>query len=588
MRYTAILGPKTRAVVLSTLILLLSVTVSAQKLNPNDYCHPLQGVLGYLSANFGEMRTNHFHSGVDFKTDGAEGKRVVAVADGYVSRIFCSHAGYGRALYLNHPNGTTSVYGHLQRFTPEIEAYLEAELRRQKSNRADIYCDSTRFRFRQGEEIGRSGNSGTSYGPHLHFEIRDQKTGKTLNTLAAGLFRPKDQIPPYIFRLHYIEVDTVRGVPVHSTPQSYEVLKVDKENYQLKIKEPVKVGRNGYFVIEASDRKNEVSNTFGIYRLRGLMGGECWFEYRIQEFGFDRSRYCNAVSYYPLQERSRNEVLRLVCLEGNRAGLYPTLKNRGLISLSEGEQQFIELLVEDDCDNCSRLRFRIIGKEQRALFRATADSTLRVIDPRQTFHHREGDLQVTIPTGALYESAFYRQSKSQKSLRGDSTLIILSPSYRILESSTPLHKPIRVAIDCFVPLELRDRVCIGSRSHNGKRYRLGGGWSDGAVRGNLSSLGEIFVAADTIPPTITPRFKEDTELKNSSKISFRVGDNFAGIRSLCAYIDNRWMPVEYHTIQGTATLRLDDEIEGKKRHSVTLIVEDGCGNQRRWQGHFIR
>lgn len=558
------------------------------ELNANDYCHPLRGVSGYLSANFGEMRSNHFHAGIDFKTDGAEGKRVVAVADGYVSRIFCSHSGYGRALYLNHPNGTTSVYGHLQRFTPEIEAYLEAEQQRRKSNRADIWCDSTLFRFRQGDEIGRSGNSGTSYGPHLHFEIRSQKTGKTLNTLAAGLFRPKDQIPPYIFRLHYIEVDTVRGVPIHSAPKTYEVLKVDREHYQLKIEEPVKVGSNGYFVLEASDRKDDVSNTFGIYRLRGLREGKCWFEYRIDAFSFDRTRYCNAVSYYPLQERSRNEVLRLVCLDENQEGLYPTLKNRGVISLAEGEQEKIELLVEDDCENCSRLRFRIIGKGQEERFRATADSTLRDIHPRAEFRHREGDLTVTIPAGTLYEPTFYRQAKSERSMRSDSTLIILSPTYRILDGSIPLHKSIRVAIDCFVPLELRKHVCLGRRSTNGKRYRIGGRWEEGAVRGNLSSAGELFVAADTLPPRITPRFQEGENLEKSSKISFRVSDNFAGISSLYAYIDGRWRAVEYHSIKGTATLHLGPEIGGRKSHSVTLIVEDGCGNQSRLKSHFIR
>ncbi len=586
MRHASLLG--LRAAWAGALLLCATLTSTAQELNPDDYCHPLQGVSGYLSANFGEMRENHFHSGVDFKTDGAEGKRVVAVADGYVSRIFCSHAGYGRALYLNHPNGTTSVYGHLQRFTPEIEAYLASEQLRRKSNRADIWCDSTLFRFRQGDEIGRSGNSGTSYGPHLHFEIRSQKTGKTLNPLAAGLFRPKDQIPPYIFRLHYIEVDSVRGVPIHSAPQTYEVLKVDKEHYQLKIKEPVKVGHNGYFVLEASDRKDDVSNTFGIYRLRGLKGSECWFEYRIDAFSFDRTRYCNAVSYYPLQGRSRNEVLRLVCLEENHAGLYHTLKNRGIISLTEGEQEQIELLVEDDCGNCSRLRFRIIGKAQKELFCASADSTLRVIHPQKEFRHREGDLTVTIAAGTLYEPTFYRQSKSERSLRSDSTLIILSPTYRILEGSIPLHKSIRVGIDCFVPLELRKHVCFGRRSMSGKRYRIGGRWEEGAVRGNLSSVGEIFVAADTLPPRITARFKEGANLEKSSKISFRVSDNFAGINSLYAYIDGAWSPVEYHAIKGTATLRLGPEIGGRKSHAVTLIVEDGCGNQSRLKSHFIR
>ena len=235
-------------------VLLLAVSSTtqlsiAQELNPEEFCYPLKNVAGYYSANFGEMRPNHFHSGVDFKTDGAEGKPVVAAADGYVSRIFCSSGGYGRALYLTHPNGTMTVYAHLQRFTPEIEAYLKEHRLRQKKNRADIYCDSTLFRVRQGEEIGRSGNSGGSYGPHLHYEIRDLKTGRTLNPIAAKVIRPKDQIAPYIFRIHYVEMDTLRGVPIHSSLRTYEVEKVDETWGKRRLAYAINYKTEGWYVL---------------------------------------------------------------------------------------------------------------------------------------------------------------------------------------------------------------------------------------------------------------------------------------------------------------------------------------------------
>ncbi len=208
-------------------LLLFPLCVQAQQLDTARYCFPVKNVAGYYSANFGEMRPNHFHSGVDIKTDGTVNKPVVAAADGYISRIFCSPSGYGRALYITHPDGTTSVYGHLLRFAPAVEEYLLAERYRQRKNRIDLYCDSTRFRVKRGEEIARSGNSGSSFGPHLHFEIRDNRTGRTLNTIAAGIIRPKDGIPPYIQRIHYIEVDTVKGVPVEARRHSYDVARSD-------------------------------------------------------------------------------------------------------------------------------------------------------------------------------------------------------------------------------------------------------------------------------------------------------------------------------------------------------------------------
>lgn len=572
-------------------VLLLAVSAStqiapAQKLNPEEYCYPLKNVAGYYSANFGEMRSNHFHSGVDFKTDGAEGKPVVAAADGYVSRIFCSSGGYGRALYLTHPNGTMTVYAHLQRFTPEIEAYLKEHRLRQKKNRADIYCDSTLFRVRQGEEIGRSGNSGGSYGPHLHFEIRDLKTGRTLNPIAAKVIRPKDQIAPYIFRIHYVEVDTLRGVPIHSALRTFEVEKVDDKNYRIKQHDPIEVGRNGYFIFEGSDRKDDVSNTFGIYRLRGFWNDDCYFEYRMEGFRFDQTRYCNAVSYYPLQTTSRNEVLRMCCLEGNRPEFYATLKNRGIVSLGASQRASLKIVAEDDCGNFSQLSVSLIGKTDERLFQAKTDTLSRIVNRQQTFRHEEDNLQVTIPAEALYESILYRQSRSTKPLRRDTSIVILSPVYRVADGSIPLHKPMQISIKCFVPKELQSHTTLASRNRKGQLYSLGGKWQHGRVSGALSSFGEIFVAADTIAPRITPQFRTEEALSEKSRLRFKISDNFSGINSLTALVNGEWIPVEYHPIQGIATLEPGQYYPLGEKISIVLRITDGCGNTAQWRGSF--
>ena len=154
------------------LSLFVAFSAAAQSPNPADYDFPLRDVAGYYSANFGEMRPNHFHAGTDFKTDGVEGKPVVAVADGYVSRVSQSPTGYGLALYVTHPNGTTSVYGHLSRFRKDIADFAFSERHRLKQSRVDLYCQADQFPVKRGEEIARSGNTGSSQGPHLHFEVR--------------------------------------------------------------------------------------------------------------------------------------------------------------------------------------------------------------------------------------------------------------------------------------------------------------------------------------------------------------------------------------------------------------------------------
>lgn len=590
MRHSHCLAQQTVliATLLSITLLLHPAPLAGQKLNPEEFCSPLKNVAGYFSANFGEMRSNHFHSGIDFKTDGTEGKPVVATADGYISRIFCSSGGYGRALYINHPNGTMSVYAHLQRFAPEIEAYFAQYRHRHSKNRVDISCDSTLFRVKQGEEIARSGNTGGSFGPHLHFEIRDLKTGRTLNPIAAKVIRPKDQIAPYLFRLHYVEVDTVRGVPIHSPARTYEIEKVENKSYRLKQKEPIKVGRNGYFILEASDRKDDVSNTFGIYRLRAYLDEERIFDYRMEGFRFDQTRYCNAVSHYPLQQGSRNEVLRLCRIDGNLKEFYSELKNDGIISLAPSARGELRLVAEDDCGNSSEVRVALIGKGEGEAFRAKKDTLSRVVNRRQTFRHSEDNLHVTIPAGALYESVFYHQKRSSKPLRRDTSIVVLSPTYRVLESSIPLHKAIRVEIECFVPKELQPHVTLASRNRKGQLYRLGGKWEEGRVKGSISTLGDLFVAADTIAPRIGPQFKPEEDLSRSKRLTFKVSDNFSGIASLTAFIDGRWHPVDYHAIRGTASLDLEQIAPERRDHTLTLRLKDGCGNTAEWRGLFRR
>lgn len=262
-------------------LLLCSAPVSAQHLAPEDYIFPLRDVAGLYSANFGEMRPNHFHSGIDIKTDGVTGKPVLATADGYISRIAVTPGGYGRAIYITHPNGTTSVYGHLSKFRDDIEKYVHEERYRTRRNSINLYPSADRFPLKQGEQFAWSGNTGSSAGPHLHFEIRDSRTQRTLNTISSGVIRTRDDIPPRLVKLYYVEVDSVRGVPVHARPRPVELVEKTPGRYALKQEGALSVGGRGYFILEATDRKNDVSNTFGLWRIREFADEDPIFELRI-------------------------------------------------------------------------------------------------------------------------------------------------------------------------------------------------------------------------------------------------------------------------------------------------------------------
>ena len=569
-------------------MLCAAFSAAAQSLNPADYDFPLRDVAGYYSANFGEMRPNHFHSGTDFKTDGVEGKPVVAVADGYVSRILQSPSGYGLALYVVHPNGTTSVYGHLSRFRSDIAEYVKAERRRLKQSRVDLYCKAGQFTVKRGEEIARSGNTGSSQGPHLHFEIRDSRTGKTFNIIEQGIVKPKDTISPYIMKVHYIEVDSVGGVPLNSRPETYAVHKADNTTYRTAQKTPIKVGRNGYFVVETSDRKNDVANTYGVYNLVAKIDGKAVFEYRNDGFTFDLSRYCNAVSYYPIQRSSRNEAMRTAMLQGGTDYFYPTLVNRGVVTTAEGQIREVEFVVTDDCGNTSTLQFQIEGKPDAECFKGETPQGAHIVHYDRDFVGSVDDVvNVVIRKGSLYESIAMKMGRSDVVIKADSSVKVLSPAYAIHDENTPLHTAIGLVFKAEVEKALQPYTTLAMVRSDGRLSYVGGRYRSGNISVRTSSLGTYCVVADRTAPTIRPQFESGQDCRSRNAISFRLGDNFSGVSSYTAMIDGQWVAIDYARSRATINLK-DEGIGGGVEHTIQLTVKDACGNTASWQGTIVR
>lgn len=576
-----------RGYILLTLFLWVATTSFAQILDSNYYTYPLLAVKGYYSANFGEMRPNHFHSGIDFKTDGVEGKSVVAVADGYVSRVLYSTSGYGLALYINHPNGTTSVYGHLSRFRNDIAEFVFAERHRQQRSVIDVECKPDQFVVKRGDEIAKSGNTGSSMGPHLHFEIRDTQTQTTLNLISQGVIKPKDKISPLIQKLHYFEIDTLQGVPIHSVPKTYAVNKNADNNYRIQQNSPIKVGRKGYFVVEVSDRKDDCANTYGVYNLAAQVDGKTFFEYRNDGFSFDLSRYCNAVAWYPMQRKSRNEVIRLAQLQGCPDTFYPTIANKGLISTNANDRHSIKVIATDDCGNTSTLEFEIEGKPDTECFVAELPTNAIVAKHNRDFAHRINDrVSVIIPRGALYENTTLDLQPSEVVAQSDN-VIILSPTYQIHNDSTPLHKSIGVVFTQKVTPNLKVHTAMAAVGANGGLSYAGGNYRHNRLVGRTSSFGTYCLVADTIPPTITPQFEHRQNCRSKSRIALRLKDNFSGIASYNAWIDNRWVAIDF--LRGMAWINLATEnISGNKEHLLRLETTDNCGNKTSWEGVIIR
>ena len=557
----------------------------AQEPRSERYRFPVRNVAGLYSANFGEMRPNHFHSGVDIKTDGVTGKPVVAAADGYVVRIAVSPGGYGRALYIAHPDGTTTVYGHLERFRTDIESYLRYKRYEQGRSNVDFTCKPSLFPVRAGDTVALSGNSGMSFGPHLHFEVRRSSDQRTLNTLAAKLLPVRDRIAPRIMRLHYVEVDTVQGVPVRSVPESYAVIRTAAGRYALTHDGPVGVGRRGYFVAEVTDRRNDVWNTFGVWRVTAFADGIPCFEFRMDSFTYDISRCSDAVSCYPIQINSRNEAIRLAQLEGAPDSFYPTMAERGLIRTAEGQVRRIRIEAEDDCGNVSTLEFAVRGRAGE--FRAEADTTAVTLRPDRTSVLRVGrEAEVRIPEGTIYEPIFVRPGLGEAP-QADSGVVVLSPAYRFFDPATPLFRAVEVTLRGSVPRPLQLRAQLAVRTRRGSLACVGGAYADGAVTASVRTAGDLAIVADTLPPAIRPLFAEGADLTRAEGVRFRAADNFSGIASWRLHIDGKWVPCDRFPMKGTLVHFFDAPAQ-RRTHAVRLSVTDGCGNATHFEGTFYR
>lgn len=552
-------------------------SLSAQELDfkaiPKDYyINPLNLKLN-LSGTFGEIRSNHFHSGIDIKTNQREGYPVYSVADGYISRIRVQIGGFGYALYVNHPNGTTSVYAHLQKFNNKIAIVAKNHQYLKKSFAVDFFPDSTELLVKKGDIIAYSGNSGSSGGPHLHFEIRNTKTEQTINPLLLGI-KVEDNVKPVINGLYLY---TVNDEPFsENTKKQYFQISGGNGRYTLNQMNVINVSGRFGFGIMAYDQQSGNHNRNGLFSTTILLDNKVIFETAIDQFYFDHTRSVNAYIDYPTKLINGRTVEKGFALPGAKTSFYKNMINYGLIELADNDLHDIKYILKDVNGNESVLNFKIKSVSNTIPKRTVNKGLLFNYLTDNSFENKE--IKAVFPKGIFYDDVDFIYDVSPK------TGNALSKIYHIHNRLTPVHQAyeLQIKVDDEL-LSLKDKLLIANE--NG--VSQGGEFVDGYIKARPRTLGKFYLRADTIAPTITPiNVSNNANIANQNRITFKIRDNLSGIKSFNGYINDQWILMEYEQRDGTLWHTFDKKLSGK--HSFKLVVTDLKNNTKTYNIHFTR
>lgn len=564
---------------MKNIFIFLLITLSFNALGQLKYYSDPVKIPLILSGSFAELRSNHFHSGIDIKTQGVTGIPVYSVAEGFISRIVVSPTGFGRAIYIDHPNGTTSVYGHLKSFREDIDAYVKNIQYKRKSFRVDLQVPEHQFKVKQEDFIANSGNSGSSGGPHLHFEIRDTKTEEPLNPLQFH-FQVKDNTAPKIFSMLVVPLDENSHVNYNPYKKSFPVVFYDNA-YHLSHNPIIPVYGKIGFAIQTNDFFDESYNKCGVYSIQLKINDELYFSSKTDRFAFHETRYINSHIDYAEYQRSRRRFQKTWLDPGNRLSIYENVRNSGIFEANDGNIHHIRFELTDTYGNTSVLEFNVESKT--ANVQAEKKDYIKLMSYNKKNHFRSDGIIADFPENAFYTDIPFTYSKKT----GEREFI--SDVHVLHDESAPIHESSLISIRV-EKLEKRlqsKALLVKVDAETGKFYSAGGEYKNGWVTENIRSFGNYAVALDTIAPKIIPLSIKDGALSESSRIRFRITDDLSGIAKIEGLLDGKWALFEYDAKSNLITHYFDSSrFELKKRHEFLLKITDNKGNTNTYEASF--
>ncbi len=563
-------------VFLSTFVVKAQQIFSTNKYPLVDFRSPLNITPPALSGSFGEIRGNHFHSGMDYRTNQREGYPVYAIADGYLSRVRVQNSGFGLAVYLNHPNGYTSVYGHLQRFNPAIAKHVEKLQYQKKTFELDDFPAATLIPVRKGDVIGYSGNRGSSGGPHLHFEIRNTRTEATINPQLFGL-EIADNIPPVI---HAMYVYRLNNKPFNEfTPKQYYDVTGAGGKYRLTTVNTLRIGGEFGLGITVTDKHNGASGTNGVYSIQLEVDGKAVYTSALEQFRFENSKAVNSHQDYPTYMTTRRSIQKSFVDPGNPLTIYYNLLDNGRIAFTDQALHDIKYTITDAKGNVSTLAFKVQADPNAVINGKEAPAGV-LFPYNQVNQFQQGDVKVSIPKGSLYNDLNFIYSTLPKP-----TTNAYSAIHRIHNNLTPLHSGFELWIkpDSTLLPYVHKAVIV-----NTGRGSQGGTYDNGYIKAIPRTFGDYFIAIDTVAPTIIPQnISAGKNMRGISKMTFKLRDNLSGLKSFNGYIDGQWVLMEFDSKTATLWHTFDQRTPAGK-HTLKLVVDDMKDNSKTLTLDFYR
>lgn len=544
----------------------------AQSSLPKDYFIPPLDIPLAISGTYGELRSGHFHSGLDVKTQGKEGLAVYASANGVVTRIKVSHYGYGKALYVRHPNGYTTVYAHLQKFAPKIEAYVKKRQYAKESYEIELYPKDETLYVQRQEVIAYSGNSGGSGGPHLHFEIRDAGA-RPMNPLKFGI-EVKDSKKPIIQGAWLYPLDEKSHINGQTTPQKIRLAPQQDGNFKApEIQAYGKIGIG----IATIDKLDLANNKNGVYHISSQINGQKNFELQMDKFSFSETRYINRLVDYKYYRKNKTRITQLFILPNNPLSIYKNRSLDGNIIIKDSLSYVSKVLVKDFNGNTTHIEVPFIGKTMPLPEEKLPNPSLQEVTYNNTFTYHKGSYNVYIPKNGLYENALL-------------DIQVIGDTIKMHKDEIPMHKKMTISYDMskYKPDDQK-KMYLGRLGRNGKHY-----YTDTYRKGNRIStrtrtMGRYSIFFDHQKPTVIPVNVAAKKWMNQEKyLKMKIHDDETEIKSYRATINGQFILMEYDYKTGMLIYDFQDKIINETENNFRLIVLDKVGNNTTFEIVFYR